>query len=65
MPIYSDRLKYWDATNVEVLADTDSASGYSAKLGVLSQTVEGGWKEGEWYMLSLRAAQGSLTIEAG
>jgi len=65
MPIYSDRLKYWDATNVEVLADTDSASGYSAKLGVLSQTVEGGWKEGEWYMLSLRAAQGTLTIEAG
>ena len=65
MPIYSDRLKYWDATNVEVIADTDSASGYSAKLGVLSQTVEGGWKEGEWYMLSLRAAQGSLTIEAG
>ena len=65
MPIYSDRLKYWEATNVEVLADTDSASGYSAKLGVLSQTVDGGWKEGEWYMLSLRAAQGSLTIEAG
>ncbi len=65
MPIYSDRLKYWDATNVEVIADTDSASGYSAKLGVLSQTVDGGWKEGEWYMLSLRAAQGALTIEAG
>lgn len=65
MPIYSNRLKYWDATNVEVLADTDSASGYSAKLGVLSQTVDGGWMEGEWYMLSLRAAQGSLTIEAG
>ena len=65
MPIYSDRLKYWDATNVEVIADTDSASGYSAKLGVLSQTVDGGWMEGEWYMLSLRAAQGSLTIEAG
>lgn len=64
-PIYSDPLKYWDATNVEVLADTDSASGYSAKLGVLSQTVDGGWKEGEWYMLSLRAAQGTLTIEAG
>ena len=64
-PIYSDPLKYWDATNVEVLADTDSASGYSAKLGVLSQTVEGGWKEGEWYMLSLRAAQGTLNIEAG
>ena len=65
MPIYSDKLKYWDATNVEVLADTDSASGYSAKLGVLSQTVDGGWKDGEWYMLSLRAAQGTLTIEAG
>lgn len=65
MPIYSDPLKYWDATNVEVIADTDSASGYSAKLGVLSQTVDGGWKEGEWYMLSLRAAQGTLTIEAG
>ena len=65
MPIYSDRLKYWEATNVEVIADPDSASGYSAKLGVLSQTVDGGWKEGEWYMLSLRAAQGSLTIEAG
>lgn len=65
MPIYSDRLKYWDATNVEVIADTDSASGYSAKLGVLSQTVDGGWMEGEWYMLSLRAAQGTLTIEAG
>ena len=65
MPIYSDPLKHWDATNVEVIADTDSASGYSAKLGVLAQTVDGGWKEGEWYMLSLRAAQGSLTIEAG
>lgn len=65
MPIYSDPLKYWEASNVEVLADTDSASGYSAKLGVLSQTVDGGWVQGEWYMLSLRAAQGSLTIEAG
>ena len=50
---------------MEVIADPDSASGYSAKLGVLSQTVDGGWKEGEWYMLSLRAAQGTLTIEAG
>lgn len=63
-PIYSDPLKWWDASNVTVEADDHSASGYVASIGVLSQTVEDGFTLGEWYMLSA-LVYGQVTMEAG
>lgn len=63
-PIYSDPLKYWEASNVTVNADDASASGFSAHVGVLSQQVENGMTEGEWYMLSM-TINGNVTLTCG
>lgn len=63
-PIYSDPLKYWDATNVQIVADESSASGFSAHIGTLHQSVESGMTEGEWYMLSMTIS-GNVTLTCG
>lgn len=53
---YSDPLKYWDASSVEVQAEENAVSGYSATINnILQQTIESGIKTNTWYMLSFKA----------
>lgn len=65
-PLWSDPLKHWEVTGeVSVTDYADAKSGRCAVLmgGRLWQAVE--LEDGAWYMLSLHASGGSLTVAMG
>ena len=64
-PMWSDPLKYWDATNVTVADNTNTISGKCAMLaeGTLTQTL-GTLKSG-WYMLSLVGNVTNISVTLG
>ena len=64
MPIFSDELIGWDATNVTVADDDTSASGKYAHIGVLSQDIALGMTENVWYVLSA-TIKGDATLICG
>lgn len=64
-PMWSDPLKYWDATNLTVADNSNTTSGKCAMLaeGTLTQTL--GTLKAGWYMLSLVGNVTNLSVTLG
>lgn len=60
--LYSENLENWEG-KATVVEDTKSISGYSVKLGYLSQDVD--LINGEKYVISYKAKDGSVKISCG
>lgn len=65
--MFNPPLVHWDATNVEVVEDAESASGYAASMtsGSLKQTLSNAIIAGETYVLSFKAKGTSLLYYIG
>lgn len=61
--LYSERTKNWTVSGVTIQEDIDSASGYSAVIGLLAQSVA--LTDGENYILSFKAKGTSLNAVCG
>lgn len=65
--MFNPPLVHWEATNVEVVEDAESASGYAASMtsGSLKQTLSNAIIAGETYVLSFKAKGTSLLYYIG
>ena len=65
--VYSDALDFWENQGAFVIADINSASGFSVVLtdGYIMQATTLPLVAGEWYNVSFRASGGHLTINVG
>lgn len=61
--LYSEQTKSWTVSGVTIQEDIDSASGYSAVIGLLAQTVA--LTDGENYILSFKAKGTALSAMCG
>ncbi len=65
--VYSDPLKYWTYENTTIIANINSASGFSADInnGTLSQQPTKELEVGEWYNVSFRAKGLDMALSIG